>query len=104
MNPSEKTIEELERDMAPVPLDNSPASIEKLASVLKVNILTLAYNPETRRVELDRWYGDGDRDGTYVVYDLEGVPLLRKKNLEFGIPRKGLPKSIRKWLSDHEPE
>jgi hypothetical protein len=104
MNLSEKTIEELEREMAPVPLDNTPASIEKLASVLKVNILTLAYNPETRRVELDRWYGDGDRDGTYVVYDLEGVPLLRKKNLEFGIPRKGLPQAIRKWLSDHEPE
>jgi hypothetical protein len=104
VNLAEKTIEDLEHEMAPTPLDNSPASIEKLANLLKVNILTVAYNPETRRVELDRWYGDGDKEGAYVVYDLEGVPLLRKKNLEFSMARKRLPVSIKKWLSDHEPE
>jgi hypothetical protein len=104
INLSGKTIEDLETEMAPIPLDNSPESIEKLATILHVNILTTAYNSETRRVELDLWYGDGAKDGNYVVYDLEGIPLARRKTAEFSIPRGRLPRSIRRWLEEHSPE
>jgi hypothetical protein len=106
---SKKSMSALEAELGDVPLDGSPAALEKLAEILDVNILTTAYNPETRRAELDRWYGSGSRsppeEATYLVLDLLGIPLERtKKPGAFKSAEHRLPKSIRAWLSEHTPE
>jgi len=104
-----KPITDLEAAMGDVPLDGSPAALEKLAEILDVNILTTAYNPETRRAELDRWYGAGrlapPAEAKYIVLDLAGIPLERvKKPGVYKIAEHRLPRSIVKWLEEHSPE
>jgi hypothetical protein len=104
-----QTIQSLEAAMAPTPLDNSPAALQKLSEILNTNILTTAYNPETRRAELDRWYGPGasspeEEETAYIVLDLQGVPLERvKKSGSYKLAEPRLPRSIRKWLDEHSP-
>jgi hypothetical protein len=104
-----KPIVELEKAMGDVPLDGGPASLDKLAIVLGLDILTTAYDPETRGVSLDKWYGAGRRtppeEAKYVVLDLYGVPLERvaKPGVYKSVEHR-LPSAIRKWLDDHSPE
>lgn len=106
-----KPISELQAALGDVPLDGSPASLEALAEILNVNILTTIYNPETRSAELDKWYGAGrpspseGGEANFVVLDLLGVPLERvKKPGSFKSAEHRLPSAIKKWLDDHEPE
>jgi hypothetical protein len=104
-----KPFADLQAALGDVPLDGSPASLEALAELLNVNILTMAYNPETRSVELDKWYGEGRKatpeEARYMILDIKGVPLERiKKPGHFKIAEGRLPTPIRKWLDDHEPE
>jgi hypothetical protein len=105
-----QTIQSLEASMAPSPLDNSPTSLQNLSEILKTNILTLAYNPETRQAELDSWYSPDraespEADETYLILDLQGVPLEPiKKPGNYLLVKKSLPRSIRKWLEEHSPE
>jgi hypothetical protein len=104
-----KSVPELETAMGDVPLDGSPASLDKLAEVLGLNILTTAYDPETRSVALDKWYGAGKveapAESVYVVLDVMGVPLERV--LKPGVYKSAehrLPSSIKRWLEEHSPE
>ena len=104
-----KPISELESVMGDVPLDGSPASLDKLAKILGHDILTTAYNPETRSVGLDKWYGTGrlspPAETTYVVLDLAGVPLERtQKPGMYKSAEHRLPAAIRSWLDEHSPE
>jgi len=105
-----KPIGDLMSALGGVALDGSPDSLETLAELLNVNILTMAYNPETHSAELDKWYGagrlaTGSEDTKYVILDLKGVPLERiKKPGYYKIAERRLPAPIRKWLDDHEPE
>lgn len=109
---TKKPLAELQIAMGDIPLDNSPTALEKLAEILNINILTMAYNPETRRAELDKWYGPGSRgsaasaeEANYVVLDLAGVPLERtKKPGTFKSTEHRLPSSVRAWLEEHSPE
>jgi hypothetical protein len=104
-----KPISELEKALGDAPLDGSPASLDKLAEVLGLNILTTAYDPETRSVGLDKWYGAGrptpPAEAEYVVLDLAGIPLERKnKPGMYKSVEHRLPSAIRKWLDEHGPE
>jgi hypothetical protein len=104
-----KPIIELETAMGDVPLDGSPASLDKLAEVLGMNILTTVYDPETRGVTLDKWYGAGrlspPAEAEYVVLDLFGIPLERAaKPGVYKSAEHRLPAAIRSWLTEHSPE
>jgi hypothetical protein len=104
-----KPITDLQAAMGDVPLDGGPEALEKLAEILGVNFLTTVYNPVSHRAELGKWYGPGraasPEEASYVVLDLSGVPLERvKKPGSYKSLEHRLPRSIKKWLRDHEPE
>jgi hypothetical protein len=86
------------------PITGSADDWRNLAGLLRVDVLTTRYDPTTHRMAITHWYtgaaaaGAGAAEPSFIVLDINGVPLQSVADGGYIVPQSKLPASIRAKL------
>ena len=86
------------------PITGSAENWRGLAGLLRADVLTTTYDPTTRRMAITHWYsgvaaaGAGAAERSFIVVDINGVPLQSVADGGYIVPQSKLPASIRAKL------